>query len=71
MTPRDLAQIFCVAARSLGAPARFVSGYHLWEIDGEHRNSAYLPGIDLPASLRATTTKEGSSRAASVASGRC
>ncbi len=36
-TPRDLAQIFCVAARSLGAPARFVSGYHLWEIDGEHR----------------------------------
>ncbi|HEU0044270.1 transglutaminase family protein [Sphingomonas sp.] len=36
-TPRDLAQIFCVAARALGAPARFVSGYHLWEIDGEHR----------------------------------
>ena len=37
VTPRDLAQIFCVAARSLGAPARFVSGYHLWETDGEHR----------------------------------
>ena len=37
VTPRDLAQIFCVAARSLGAPARFVSGYHLWEVDGEHR----------------------------------
>jgi transglutaminase-like putative cysteine protease len=36
-TPRDLAQIFCVAARSLGVPARFVSGYHLWEVDGEHR----------------------------------
>ena len=36
-TPRDLAQIFCAAARSLGAPARFVSGYHLWEQDGEHR----------------------------------
>lgn len=25
------------------------------EIDGAHRNSAYLPGIDLPASVRATT----------------
>ena len=37
VTPRDLAQIFCVAARSLGTPARFVSGYHLWAIDGEHR----------------------------------
>ena len=36
-TPRDLAQLFCVAARSLGAPARFASGYHLWETDGEHR----------------------------------
>ncbi|WP_419809957.1 transglutaminase family protein [Sphingomonas sp.] len=37
VTPRDLAQLFCVAARSLGIPARFVSGYHLWEVDGEHR----------------------------------
>ena len=37
LTPRDAAQILCVAARSLGVPARFVSGYHLWEIDGEHR----------------------------------
>lgn len=36
-TPRDLAQIFCAAARAVGAPARFVSGYHLWEQDGEHR----------------------------------
>ncbi|MDB5696945.1 MAG: transglutaminase [Sphingomonas bacterium] len=36
VTPRALAQIFCVAARSLGTPARFVSGYHLWEVDGEH-----------------------------------
>ncbi|WP_425228226.1 transglutaminase family protein [Sphingomonas sp.] len=36
-TPRALAQIFCVAARSLGAPARFVSGYHLWEVGGAHR----------------------------------
>lgn len=34
-TSRDLAQMFVVAARSLGAPARFVSGYAL--IDGEHR----------------------------------
>lgn len=25
------------------------------EIDGEHRNSAYLPGIELPPALRATT----------------
>lgn len=37
VAPRDLAQIFCVAARALGRPARFVSGYHLWEVDGEHR----------------------------------
>ena len=37
VTPRDLAQIFCVAARVLGTPARFVSGYHRWEQDGEHR----------------------------------
>ena len=36
-TPRELAQLFCAAARSLGAPARFVSGYHRWEVDGEHR----------------------------------
>jgi transglutaminase-like putative cysteine protease len=36
-TPRDLAHIFCVAARALGRPARYVSGYHLWEVDGEHR----------------------------------
>ena len=28
-TPRDLAQIFAVAARSIGAPARYVSGYSL------------------------------------------
>ncbi|RZM32907.1 MAG: transglutaminase domain-containing protein, partial [Sphingomonas sp.] len=27
-TPRDMAQMFAVAARSLGAPARYVSGYH-------------------------------------------
>lgn len=35
-TPRDLAKIFVVAARSLGAPARFVSGYHLTQADGGH-----------------------------------
>lgn len=51
VTPRDLAQIFCVAARTLGVPARFVSGYHLWEVDGEHRPAphgwaeAYVEGI--------------------------
>ena len=28
-TPRDLAHIFAVAARSLGAPTRYISGYHL------------------------------------------
>jgi transglutaminase-like putative cysteine protease len=37
VTPRDLAQIFCASARAIGVPARFVSGYHLWEQDGEHR----------------------------------
>lgn len=50
-TPRDLAQLFCAAARSLGAPARFVSGYHLWEVDGAHRPAphgwaeAYVAGV--------------------------
>jgi len=34
-TPRDLAQIFAVAARSLGHPARYVSGYAL--VAGDHR----------------------------------
>ena len=33
-TSRDLAQMFVVAARSIGAPARYVSGYCL--IDGNH-----------------------------------
>ena len=36
------------------------------EIDGEHRNSAYLPGIDLPASLRATTDAEAAVAEADV-----
>ena len=36
-TPRDLAQILVVAARAIGAPARFVSGYHLADRDGAHR----------------------------------
>jgi transglutaminase-like putative cysteine protease len=33
-TARDLAQIFLVAARHLGAPARYVSGYRLTEAAG-------------------------------------
>jgi len=28
-TPRDLAQMFCAAARTLDLPARYVTGYHL------------------------------------------
>lgn len=50
-TPRELAQLFCAAARTAGAPARFVSGYHLWETDGEHRPAphgwaeAFVDGI--------------------------
>ncbi len=48
-TSRDLAQIFVVAARSLGAPARYVSGYAL--VEGEHRPTphgwaeAFVDGI--------------------------
>lgn len=34
-TPRDVAQIFAVAARSIGVPARYVSGYSL--LAGDHR----------------------------------
>ena len=47
-TPRDMAQMFAVAARSLGVPARYVSGYLLGERD--HRPTphgwaeAFLPG---------------------------
>lgn len=50
-TPRDLAHILIVAARSLGAPARYVSGYHLTEVDGEHLPAphawaeAYVEGL--------------------------
>jgi transglutaminase-like putative cysteine protease len=33
-TARDLAQIFLVAARHVGAPARYVSGYRLTEREG-------------------------------------
>lgn len=36
-TPRDLAQIFAVAARSLGVPARYVSGYSVADKLGHHR----------------------------------
>jgi transglutaminase-like putative cysteine protease len=35
VTSRDLAHIFAVAARSIGVPARYVSGYSL--ADGSHR----------------------------------
>jgi transglutaminase-like putative cysteine protease len=34
-TPRDLAQMFAVAARALGHPARYVTGYAL--VAGDHR----------------------------------
>lgn len=36
-TPRDLAQMFAVAARSIGAPARYVSGYSVAAFLGRHR----------------------------------
>jgi len=35
-TPRDLAQMFAVAARSIGAPARYVSGYSVAAFLGRH-----------------------------------
>lgn len=50
-TPRDLAQVFIVGARALGAPARYVSGYYLPEDAGEHRPAphgwaeAHVPGL--------------------------
>lgn len=36
-TPRDLAHIFLAGARSLGIPARYVSGYSTRAFGGEHR----------------------------------
>ena len=36
-TPRDLAHIFVVGARSIGAPARYVSGYSVADVLGSHR----------------------------------
>jgi transglutaminase-like putative cysteine protease len=48
-TSRDMAHMFVVAARSLGTPARFVSGYAL--VDGEHSPTphgwaeAYVDGM--------------------------
>ena len=50
-TPRDLAQVFVVAARTIGAPARYVSGYHLTDVAGEHLPAphgwaeAYVDGL--------------------------
>jgi len=38
-SPCDLAHIFCVGARSLGIPARYVSGFAAW--DGETRGQAH------------------------------
>lgn len=35
LTPRDMAQVFIAAARSAGAPARYVSGY--CDLAGDHR----------------------------------
>jgi transglutaminase-like putative cysteine protease len=35
-SPRDLAHVFIVAARAIGAPARFVSGYRLPDRAGAH-----------------------------------
>ena len=36
-TPRDMAQMFVVGARSLGAPARYVTGYSIADVLGSHR----------------------------------
>ena len=36
-SPRDLAQMFAVAARSIGVPARYVSGYSVAAFLGRHR----------------------------------
>ncbi len=50
-TPRDMAQMFVVAARSLGVPARYVSGYCAAVFDGTHRPTphgwaeAHIDGI--------------------------
>ncbi|MCC2980195.1 transglutaminase family protein [Sphingomonas sp. IC4-52] len=35
LTPRDMAQVFIAAARAVGAPARYVSGY--CDLAGDHR----------------------------------
>jgi transglutaminase-like putative cysteine protease len=50
-TPRDMAQMFAVAARSLGVPARYVSGYSVAAFLDRHRPTphgwaeAYVDGI--------------------------
>lgn len=36
-TPRDMAHMFLGAARSLGVPARYISGYSTHDFGGEHR----------------------------------
>ena len=40
-TPRDMAQMFVVGARSLGAPARYVTGYSVADFLGSHRPSPH------------------------------
>ncbi|MEO9130082.1 MAG: transglutaminase family protein, partial [Sphingomonas sp.] len=37
VTPRDLAQMFCAAARGLDVPARYVSGYSPVCFEGDSR----------------------------------
>lgn len=36
-TPRDMTHVFLAAARSLGVPARYISGYSVRAFGGEHR----------------------------------
>lgn len=40
-TPRDMAQMFAVAARAIGAPARYVSGYSAASFLGRQRPSPH------------------------------
>ncbi|MFC3580636.1 transglutaminase family protein [Sphingomonas hylomeconis] len=50
-TPRDMAHVFIAAARTLGVPARYVSGYSRFAFGGEHRPAphgwaeAYVAGL--------------------------
>ena len=50
-TPRDMAHVFLAGARSLGVPARYISGYSTHDFGGEHRPAphgwaeAYVDGL--------------------------